>query len=183
VAKHIHAPLGGAATKDTREQQARDAVRRARRNVTWLFSEQENRRFFRRHLEVADIDLLVAAAWEGDKDAFEFLRNYARGARQHPNMHVPPDFHALVWECFIDGPPKAKPGTSSKDTDLTYQTIAILVRMVNRDYGFPLHNSSVTAISIVADELEMSESRVLKIWEAWGKATAQIRPAKPLPRN
>jgi hypothetical protein len=153
---------------EQREMDAREAARRARRNVTWFFAKEENRRFYRKHMEVKDVDWLVAAAWEGNKDALQMLREYARGVRKHPQMLVSANFLALVLECFIDGPPQAKPGVSPLDTGLTYQTVAILIRIVNQDYGFPLHHGPVTAIRIVAEELGLSESRVLKIWEEWG---------------
>ena len=61
------------------------------------------------------IEILVALAREGDKDALEILRKYARGARARP-MNVPTDLHEFVWEWFIDGPPKAKSGTSHRRT-------------------------------------------------------------------
>ena len=51
---------------DDRESCAREAVRRARRNVPWLFSKEDNRQFFRTHLEVQGVEFLVEAAREGD---------------------------------------------------------------------------------------------------------------------
>lgn len=150
------------------ERDAREAVRRARRNVKLLFAKEENRRFYRKAMEVKDVEWLVAAVWEGDKDALQLLREYARGVRKHPQMLVSADLLALVLECFINGPPQAKPGVSPLDTSLTYQTIATLIRIIKQDYGFPLHHGPVTAIRIVAEELGLSESRVLRIWEERG---------------
>ena len=96
-----------------RERLAREAVRRAKKNAPWLFSKEVSRRFYRSQMEVADIEILVALAREGDKDALEILRKYARGARR-TRMNVPTDLHEFVWECFIDGPPRAKSGTSPR---------------------------------------------------------------------
>ena len=87
-------------------------------------------------MERAQIETLVAFARDGDKDAVEILRNYARGARG-ARMDVPPDLHEFVWEWFIDGPPKTKSGTSPKDTVLKYETIALLVKIVSQGLRFP----------------------------------------------
>lgn len=154
------------------EQKAREAVRRVIRNLPDLFSKEGNQRFFRSHMEVQDVEFLVAAAREGDKDAVEILRGHARGARR-ARMNVPDALHEFVWEFFIDGPPKAKSGPSSKDSDLRYQTIALLVKIVSRDYGFPEYRNvehrgsssgPMTAILLVAEELGLSERTVEDIW-------------------
>ena len=99
---------------EDRERLAREAVRKAKKNAPGLFSKEGSRQFYRAHMERADIEILVALAREGDKDALEILRTYARGAR-HASMTVPADLHEFVWEWFIDGPPKAKSGTNPKD--------------------------------------------------------------------
>jgi hypothetical protein len=157
---------------EDRERLAREAVRRVKRNLPWLFSKEGSRRFYRAHMEVADIETLVALAREGDKDALEILRKYARGARR-ARMNVPTDLHEFVWEWFIDGPPKAKSGTSPKDTDLKYTAIALLVKIVSRDYGFPEYSNPehrgnpdapMSACGLVADELGRSERTVEEIW-------------------
>ena len=115
---------------------AREAVRRVLRNVSWLFTKEGNRRIFRHHLEAQDPKLLVEAAREGDADAIEFLRNYARGARR-AGMAVSTELHEFVWEWFIDGPPKAPAGSSPKDSAIRKQSIALLVKIVHLDFGFP----------------------------------------------
>jgi hypothetical protein len=167
-------------TAAERERLFREHIRRVKAKYPELFSPEYNKRFFRFHQESRDIEFQVEAARAGDKDAIKILREYARGARQHPNVQAPRALHEFVWECFIDGEPKAKTGTGPKETDLTYLTIALLVRMGNRDYGFPLDQGAVTAISIVADQLKLSESWVRKIWEKWGKAaSAKGQPAAP----
>jgi hypothetical protein len=154
------------------EQKAREAVRRVIRNLPDLFSKEGNQRFFRSHMEVQDVEFLVAAAREGDKDAVEILREHARGARR-TRMNVPDAFHEFVWEWFIDGPPKAKSGSKSKDSELRKQTIALLVKVVSKDYGFSVYRNTEyrgsnsgppSAISIVAEELGLSERTVEDIW-------------------
>jgi hypothetical protein len=157
---------------EDRERLAREAVRKAKKNASWLFSKEGNRRFSRAHMERADIKKLVELAREGDKEALEILRDYARGARR-VGMIVPPDLHEFVWEWFIDGPPKAKSGTSPKDTELKYQAIALLVKMVRDDYGFPEYSNPdqrddpdarMSACRLVAEELAPSERTVEEIW-------------------
>jgi hypothetical protein len=155
-----------------REAQAREAVRRALKTAPWLLSKEGNRKFFRSHLEMQGPRFLVLAAREGDADAIEILRNYARGALR-AGMNVPIELHEFVWEWFIDGPPKAKTGSSSKDTDLRYLTIALLVKIVHEVYGFREYRSTehrglqtgpVSACLLVAQELGLSERSVEEIW-------------------
>ena len=155
-----------------REQLAREAVRKVKKNAAPLFAQETSQRFFRARMEVENIDTLVALAREGDKDAVEILRKYAHGARS-AGMKVPIGLGEFVWEWFIDGPPKAKSGTSPKDTELRYQTITLLVKVVSRDYGFPEYNgpetrdnpdAPMTACQIVADELGLSARTVEEIW-------------------
>jgi hypothetical protein len=137
-----------------------------------LFSKEGNRQFFRGHLEMQDPKILVAAAREGDSDALEILRAYARGARR-ARMRIPDELHEFVWECFIDGPPKAPTGSSPKDADLRYQTTAILVKIASQDYGLPEYRNiehrgedagPISACKLVAEEIGLSERRVEEIW-------------------
>ena len=153
------------------EKRAREAVRKAMQKLPELFSKGWNRRFFRAHLEVQNVEVLVAAAREGDHDALDILREHARGARK-AGMNVPDDFHAFVWEYFIDGPPKAKSGSNSKDSELRFQTIALLVKIVNQDYGFPEYRNPehrgrkdgpLSACKLVAEELGLAERTVEEI--------------------
>jgi hypothetical protein len=155
-----------------RERLAREDVRKAKKNAAGLFAREGSQRFYRAGMEVEDIDVLVALAREGDKDAVEILRNYARGAR-HAGLNVPTDLHEFVWEWFIDGPPKAKSGSGPKDIGLYHLTVALLVRRVIRDYGFPEYtaperrddpDAPMTACRLVGEEVELSESQVEKIW-------------------
>jgi hypothetical protein len=164
---------------DDRERRAREAVQKAKRKLPDLFSAPGNRKFFRSHMEVQDVDWLVDAAREGDRDAVQILQKYARGARG-AGMIVPKAFHEFVWEYFIDGPPKAKSGTSSKDTDLRYQSIALLVKIVSKDFGFPEYRNvehrgeksgPMSACLLVAEEFGLSERRVEEIW---GERKARI---------
>jgi hypothetical protein len=166
-----------------RDARAREAVRRALKNGPWLFSKEGNRKFFRAHLETEDPRFLVLAAREGDADAIEILRNYARGARR-AGMNVPTELHEFVWEYFIDGRPKAKSGTSSKDTDLRYTGIALLVKIVHLEYGFPLitqpqdrdnPDAPMTACRLVGEETGLGERRVEEIWGERGAAVMARR--------
>jgi hypothetical protein len=158
--------------RDEREARAREAVRRMKRNAPQLFSKESSRKFYRARMEVAEVETLVALAREGDKDALEILRKHARGAGG-TGMNVPQSLHEFVWECFIDGPPKAKSGSSPKDEGLKHLTIAIMVKIVTQDYGFPEYRNAehrgrrtgpISACLLVAQELELSERTVEEIW-------------------
>jgi hypothetical protein len=150
-----------------------------------LFSKEGSQQFYRAHMERAEIETLVALAREGDKDAVEILRNYARGARD-TRMDVPTDLHEFVWEWFIDGPPKAKSGSNPKDTGLRHLTIALLVKKMIEDYGFleygnPEHRGNpdgpMSACRLAAEELGLSERTVEDIWSDY-KAMV-TRPRRP----
>jgi len=160
---------------DDKEKRAREAVRRIRKNLPWLFSKEGNRRFFRAPLETMEPEVLVAAAREGDSDAIEILKNYARGARRS-GMHVPQALHEFVWEWFLDGPPKAKSGQSPKDTELRKQTIRIMVKIV-AEYGFNVSRNAehrgrkdgpMTAQKLLAEELGLAETTVTDLWNERG---------------
>jgi hypothetical protein len=155
-----------------RERRAREAVRKVKKNVPWLFTQEGSRRFYRAHMEAEIVEMLVALAREGDKDAVEILRDHARAIAGTDEI-APRCFHEFVWEWFIDGPPKAKPGSGPKDTSLKELAIAMLVDMVSRDYGFPEYRSvehrgqktgPMSACLLVAEELELSERWVEEIW-------------------
>ena len=133
-------------------------------------------------MEREDIETLVALAREGDKDALDILRNYARGARQH-GVNVPAGLHELVWESFVDGPPNAKSGSNPKDTGLRHLTVALLVKIVSQDYGFPEYRNPehrggqtgpVSACQLVAEELGLQEQTVEKIWA--DRKASTLRP-------
>jgi hypothetical protein len=159
-------------SKEDREAGAREAVRRVARNAPQLFLKETSRKFFRARMEVENIDTLVALAREGDKDALEILRKHARGAgRAHIN--VPRSLHEFVWECFIDGPPKAKSGPGPKDIGLKHLTIALMVKVVSQDYGLPEYRNPehrgaetgpISACQLVAQELDLDEGWVEEIW-------------------
>jgi hypothetical protein len=157
---------------DDREQHAREAVRRAKRNLPWMFSKEGNREWYRAHLARQTPEFLVAAGWEGDEDCIDLLRKYAREARR-TGQEVPRELAELVWELFIDGKPKAKPGSSAKDSSLRNLGIALLVKIVRDDFGFPEYRNPeyrgetegpMTGCRLVAEEMGLSESRVEKIW-------------------
>jgi hypothetical protein len=170
---------------EDRERRAREAVRKARKNAPWLFSKEGSQRFYRAHMVRADIEM-VALAREGDKEALEILRKYARGARR-ARMNVSTDLHEFVWEWFIDGPPKANRGTSPKDTGLKYNAIALLVKIVSQDYGFPEYSNPehrgnpdapISACRLVAEETGLSERWVEEIWGDRKASVIKRRPPK-----
>src|SRR5262249_55974647 len=99
-------------------------------------SKEGSRRFYRAKLKRENPEVLVWLARGGDKEALEILRKYALAARA--GMGVPRELHVFVWQYFIaGGPPKTRSGTSPKDTGLRHVSIALLVSMVTKDYGFP----------------------------------------------
>jgi predicted NBD/HSP70 family sugar kinase len=158
--------------KEDQEARAREAVRRMIRNAPQLFAKEMSRKFYRAHMEVAEVDTLVALAREGDKDALDILRKYARGARR-ASMNAPQSLHELVWELFIDGPPPAKSGKSFKDTGLKHLTIALMVKIVVKDYRLPEYRNAehrksksgpISACLLVAQELGLKERWVEEIW-------------------
>jgi hypothetical protein len=165
---------------DNQEARAREAVRRVIRNAPQLFTKEFSRRFYRAHMEVAQIDTLVALAREGDKDALEILRKHARNARR-ARVNVPRSLHEFAWECFIDGPPRAKSGLSPKDMELKHQTIAVMVKIVSQDYGFPEYRNAehrgaksgpISACLLVAQELGYDDERWVE--EIWADRKASV---------
>jgi hypothetical protein len=167
-----------------RERLAREAVRKALKNVPWLFSKEGNQRLSRAYMEREDPKQLVALAREGDKDARELLQQYAAGARR-AGMHVPPELREFVLDWFIDGPPKAKSGPSPKYTVFKYSTIALLVKMVHDDHGFPIYSNPehrgnpeapLSACRLVAEEFGVSERYVEEIWDDRKEMATRQRP-------
>ena len=60
-----------------RERLAREAVRKVKKNVSWLFTKEGSQFFYAAHMELASIEVLVMLAREGDKNAIEILREHA----------------------------------------------------------------------------------------------------------
>lgn len=154
-----------------REARARTFIRRVVDKKGRLFAKDFNQRTYREHLEREEIETVVAVARSGDADAVEILREYARGALR-AGMAIPEDLLRFGLECFIDGPPKAKPGSRRKDTAIRDQTIGILVMLVAEEYGFPQYTAAehrddpsarASACRLVAEELGLSERTVEKI--------------------
>jgi hypothetical protein len=174
-----------------RERLAREAVRKVLKNAPFLFTKEGSQRFYRSHMEAESVERLVALAREGDKEALEILKKYARGARgvlaRGLRLNVPTVLHEFVWEWFIDGPPKAKSGSSPKDTGLKKVTIALCVKIVSQDYGFDEYTSPgrrddpdvpMSACRLVAQELGLSERYVEEIWAEY-KEMLLRSPARP----
>jgi hypothetical protein len=159
---------------DDREARARALVRRTMRNAEALFSKEGNRRINRQLLERQEIEVVVAVARSGDAEAIEILKEYGRGA-DRARVLVPEDLVKFAWECFIYGEPKAKPGTKAKDTAWKFQTIALLVKVIIQEFGFPGYANAahrgdpagpMTACRVVAEEVGLSERTVEEIWTA-----------------
>src|SRR5262245_58435725 len=104
--------------------------------MPWLFSKEGSRQWYRHHLEAANADQWVALAGEGDAESLTLLQNYVRGMRQH-GMPLPATVQEFESKFFTDGPPKAKRGPSPKDKGLLHLTIALLVKTVAQEFGFP----------------------------------------------
>ena len=154
-----------------RERRAREDVRKAKKNIPWLFDKVASQRFYRAHMERESIERLVELAREGDKDAAEILRNRGRVARS-TRAKVPDCFAEFVWEWFLDGPPKAKPGSNPKDLGLRNLIIDRLVKRISRDYGFPEYtpperrddsDAHMSACRLVAEGFGIKE-RTLEEW-------------------
>src|SRR5262245_53813313 len=114
---------------EDRERLAREAVRKIKKNLAWMFTREGSRRFWRAKFERENPEVLVQLARGGDKDALEILRKYVRGAAR-ARMGVPTELYEFVWEFFVNGPPKARSGTSLKHTGLRHMNIALLVSRV-----------------------------------------------------
>jgi hypothetical protein len=160
---------------DDREQAARTAVKSVvhSKKLEPLFSKDGNRRFFREALAMQTPQYLVKAAREGSSDAIDLLKEYGRKARDE-GREVPRELWEFVFEWFLDGKPAAPRGTSTMETDLRKQTIAVLVRVVHEQFGFPVYANSehrgnpdgpMTAPRLVGEEIGLSKRTVEDIYE------------------
>jgi hypothetical protein len=162
-----------------RERLAREAVRKVLKNLPWLFTKEGSHRFYRAHMEAEDIGVLVDLARDGDKDALEFLRQYVRGLRKYAResglnvFQIPLSVTELALEILTDGLPKAKSGPNPKDTGLRDNALAVCVKIVSQDYGFPEYtapehrgnpDAPMSICRLVAEEVGLSESTIEKIW-------------------
>ena len=176
-----------------RERLAREAVRKTLKKQPWLFTKEGSQRFYRAHMEAEDIGVLVDLARDGDKDALEIVRQYVRGLRKYAResglnvFQIPVSVTGLALEILTDGPPKAKSGSSPKDIGLKHLTIALLVKIVSQNYGFPEYSNPehrgnpdapMSACRLVAEETGLSESTVEKIWADHKEMVT--RPRHPL---
>jgi hypothetical protein len=155
-----------------RERLAREALRKAKKNAAALFTKETSRKKYRGHMERESIERLVELARAGDREAAEILQDRGRVARSLGTI-LPRCFWEFVWEWFLDGPPKGNPGSNPKDTGVRYSTLAVLVYTMNKEYGFPEYtpperrddpDAPISACRLVAEEYELSESMVEKIW-------------------
>jgi hypothetical protein len=161
---------------DEREKRARERVRRVLAGALVSLSKKGGRQFFRAHIAVAELDVVLAAAREGDKEAIGVLRERGRAMRSSQAI-VPDDFHTFVWELFLDGAPKGRPGPKPYDLMTRDMIIAATVKILAQDYGYsPTRgeaakqaSSTVSACQIVSEELpkghKRSEAEVEQIWK------------------
>jgi hypothetical protein len=156
------------------ETRAREAIRKQLPGMKRSLSKEGSRQYFRRHLEVEDVERLIGVAREGNVDALAILREHARGARD-AGMNVPDKLHVFVWDFFIDGPPKTPPGPKPQDTLLRDMIVVSLVKIVNEEFGYRVHRGKehhdsktgpFSACAIVAQELGLGESNIEDIWNA-----------------
>jgi hypothetical protein len=164
-------------TTAEREAGARNAVRRVRWDATRSLTKDGSRQYWRNYVGSLDVPDLVDLARDGDKDALDRLRDYARGVRRAipeiPSLDIPRELLGFTLEFFIDGQPKARPGPSPRDTTLRNRLVVSLVKIVNEEFGFDVHRNedlrnsnegTLSACAIVADELGLGESNVEDIW-------------------
>jgi hypothetical protein len=128
---------------DEREKRARGFVRRVFAGATLSLSKEGGRRFFRPHIAVADLALVLEAAREGDKEALEVLRERGRAMRSSGAV-APKDFHLFVWECFLDGEPKGRPGPKPYDYLTRDMIIANTIKILVEEFGFSATRGEVS---------------------------------------
>ena len=164
---------------DDREKLAREAVRRVLQNLPWLFSRRRQPAVHPEDaLEAANIEVLITAAREADADAIDILRKYARWCTTHGH-ECPCRLSCLcvgmVYRRAARGHGQARPAHEKKGNELRYQTIAVLVKIVNRDYGFPVYRNPehrdgedgdgpMCALQLVAEETRLGYSTVEGHW-------------------
>jgi hypothetical protein len=175
---------------DEREKRARQMARLAHKNLWEFFTKEGSRRWYRHFMEREDPRFLVAAAREGDGDAIELLREYARGARRarlaRLNLNVPDELHEFVWEFFIDGKPPAPSGASPKDRGLRNMMLRGLVKMIVEETGLPIYPNTeyrgekggpVTVLQVVAQEFRLSDRTIEDIWRGRTAGLEAVRRA------
>jgi len=182
---------------DDRERLAREAVRKVKQDLgSWRFSKQGNLKWHRDRLAKEPIGLLLYEAWDGDDDAIELVREYARKARIAGET-VPRALYEFAIEWFIDGKPRGKrAATSAKETTLRNRAITLLV-MVATECGFPVYANSeyrgtsdgpMTACRMDAEEVGLAPHTVEEIyrkrnprpnWRRWRPNRRRVDEARP----
>ena len=177
---------------EEREKRAREYARRVFAGATRSLSEEGGHHFFRSHIAVADIDRIIEAAYEGDPEALWALKARARAMRS-TGATAPASLWLFVWECFLGGEPKGRPGRKPYDFLTRDMIIAATVKILVEEFGFPAtrgtaskdKSSTVSACQIVAEELpgghKIGEDAVEAIWKdspakaRMGKARKEAR--------
>jgi hypothetical protein len=162
---------------DEQEKRARAFVRRVFAGATKSVTKEGAQQFFRAGIELKPIEELIEGAREGDPKALEVLRARGRALRGS-GATAPREFHLFVWECFLDGYPKGRPGPKPYDHLTRDMIIAGMVKIIHEEFGFSAtrneaskdKSSIVSACQIVAEEapksLFLTEEVVEAIWKA-----------------
>jgi hypothetical protein len=174
---------------DEQERRARDFVRRVFAGAMKSVTKEGGQQFFRAGIALKPIAQLIEGAREGDPAALEVLRERGRAMRAS-GMVVPPELWLFVWECFLDGFPKGRPGPKPYDNLLRDAIVANTVKILVEEFGFPAtrnaaskeKSSTVSACQILAEEavksLMLSEDGVEAIWKD-SAAKAQMERQQP----
>jgi hypothetical protein len=161
---------------DDREKRARKFARRVFAGATQSLSEKGGKHLWQSHIAVAELDRVLGAAREGDKKALAVLRERGHALRGS-GANVPDDFHTFVWEFFLDGAPKGRPGRPPYDFVARNIVIANTIRILIEEFGFcgtrgeasREKGRTVSACRIVEDELpkghKVGEDAVETIWK------------------
>jgi hypothetical protein len=152
---------------DERERRARAFVQRFLQHNPEKFSPEGNERFYDKRMEAADIDVLVALAFDGDKKALNVLRASLRLQREqaifdgHASLTIPPSVRELMFEVFLNGEPRAKTGPKPTRNGQRNTSIALMVKWVGEGFGFPIYgnidgrdnpDAPMSAIRLVGEE-------------------------------
>jgi hypothetical protein len=161
------------------ERRGRAAVRAVKRNLPWLLDREGNEQIFRSHMETESDEVLADLARVGEKTALEILRERIRILHEaalhegRASLVLHDRVRELALEVFLYGPPKSASGPKATRTAYRDRTIALLVKIVHVDYGFPIYgnpqhrgrkDAPLSAVRLVADELAMTERAVDDIW-------------------
>ena len=170
------------------EEAARAAVRRKAPGMQRSLAKEGSHKWWRKYLALTSLPWLIEVASQGDTDALALIRERGRLARARGES-VPQELHAFVWDIFLDGEPRRRPGRSPKDRVLRNQLIANLVKIVSTEFGINPYRAEgkgirpPSACSIVADELgkvdkSVTEWSVIEVWKDYVANQSEDFPAQ-----